>query len=137
LSSDATHPTEPLAGFTGGIEWMVDASGCAVEPLTNRSLIGHLCDQVISDLELTVVGRPIVHSFAGPGGVTALYLLSESHLTCHTYPEYGFATFNLYCCRQRPAWPWQESLGREFRADQVRVRTFLRELRPKPVEVRR
>ncbi len=42
---------------------------------------------MIAALGLAVVGAPQVHHFGGPGGVTALYLLSESHLACHTYPE--------------------------------------------------
>jgi S-adenosylmethionine decarboxylase len=48
--------------------------------------------------------------FPEPGGVTGLLLLSESHLACHTFPERGFAAFNLYCCRPRPEWPWSERL---------------------------
>jgi len=32
-------------------------------------------------------------------GVTGLLLLTESHLACDTFPERGFASFNLYCCR--------------------------------------
>jgi len=31
--------------------------------------------------------------------VTGLLLLTESHLACDTFPERGFASFNLYCCR--------------------------------------
>ncbi len=39
-----------------------------------------------------------------PGGVTALCLLTESHLSLHPYSEKGVATIDLYCCRPRPAW---------------------------------
>jgi S-adenosylmethionine decarboxylase len=58
--------------------------------------------------------------------VTALYMLSESHLACHTYPEYGVATFNLYCCRERPEWNWNECLRREFQAVRVSTRQVIR-----------
>ena len=37
-------------------------------------------------------------------------MLTESHLACHTYPEHKSATFNLYCCRTRPEWNWEENL---------------------------
>ena len=33
-----------------------------------------------------------------PFGVTMLYLLSESHLTIHTYPEKKSCSINLYTC---------------------------------------
>lgn len=66
--------------------------------------------------------EPHWHTFPGAGGVTGLYLLTESHLACHTYPELGVATFNLYTCRSRPEWPWRERLATELGARCVTVR---------------
>lgn len=31
-------------------------------------------------------------------GFTFVYHLSESHASCHTWPEYGIATFDVYTC---------------------------------------
>jgi S-adenosylmethionine decarboxylase len=125
---------EALSGFAGGTEWMVDASGCAPQTLVELGRIKSICDRLVSDLGLKVIGQPLCHVFPGPGGVTALYLLSESHLACHTYPEHSFATFNLYCCRRRPAWPWREELMESLRADSVVVRELHRELTRTPRE---
>ena len=61
-----------------------------------------------------------------PGGVTGLALLSESHLACHTYPEFGVATFNLYCCRARPRWNWEAVLAEMLGATSVTVRVLER-----------
>jgi len=33
-----------------------------------------------------------------PQGATVLVMLSESHLTIHTYPEKGFAALDCYTC---------------------------------------
>ncbi|RKQ88823.1 S-adenosylmethionine decarboxylase [Brockia lithotrophica] len=33
-----------------------------------------------------------------PHGATVLVLLSESHLSIHTYPEHGFAAVDVYTC---------------------------------------
>jgi S-adenosylmethionine decarboxylase len=63
------------------------------------------------------------HQFPQPGGVTGLYLLTESHLACHTFPETGIATFNLYCCRPRPPFAWEDRLRSVLSADRVTVRT--------------
>jgi S-adenosylmethionine decarboxylase len=93
-----------------GTEWLVDAEGCAAELLRDINAVRCLCDEVIADLDLRVVGEPMWHQFPQPGGVTGLYLLTESHLACHTFPETGLATFNLYCCRPRPAFAWEERL---------------------------
>ena len=37
------------------------------------------------------------HPFAG-GGVTGVVLLAESHITVHTWPEHGFAAFDIFMC---------------------------------------
>jgi S-adenosylmethionine decarboxylase len=58
--------------------------------------------------------------------LTGFVILSESHLACHTYPEHGIITLNLYCCRPRPEWPWRERLGEILGASEVVVRDFAR-----------
>lgn len=117
---------EPRLGT--GTEWVVDASGCCADSLQDIALIRCICDQVVADIGVTVLGQPQFHRFGGPAGVTALYMLSESHLACHTYPEYGFATFNLYCCRERAAWNWQGVLSEKLDAKIVHVRHLARGL---------
>ena len=109
-----------------GTEWLVDAEGCSAELLRDVEAIRGICDQIISDLDLRVVGEGRWHKFPHPGGVTGLFLLTESHLACHTYPELGVATFNLYCCRHRPDWPWENRLTRLLEASVVTVRVVLR-----------
>lgn|SRR5262245_22774328 len=105
-----------------GTEWLVDAEGCSSEALRDLASVRALCEEVIADLGLGVVGQPQWHQFPPPSGVTGLYLLTESHLACHSYPERGIATFNLYCCRPRPAFPWDERLRESLGATHVTVR---------------
>lgn len=112
--------------MTGGTEWIVDAHGCEAGRLCDPAALRRLCDGVIAALALTVIGEPQVHRFGGPGGVTALYLLAESHLACHTYPESGVATFNLYCCRERAAVDWPTLLAEALGATRVTVTTVAR-----------
>jgi S-adenosylmethionine decarboxylase len=69
-----------------------------------------------------MAAEPVWHVFPGEGGVTGMVLLTESHLVCHTYPEHASATFNLYCCRERPEWPWAVRLGELLGASEVTVR---------------
>ena len=109
-----------------GIEWLVDADGCAAELLRDITAVRELCEEIIADLELRVVGDPMWHQFPQPGGVTGLYLLTESHLACHTFPETGLATFNLYCCRPRPPFAWDERVRELLGARNVTVRTAAR-----------
>jgi S-adenosylmethionine decarboxylase len=110
----------------GGEAWVVDAHGCDPERLRSRETLSALFDQIVRELDLRAVGSPVWHVFPGAGGVTGLLLLTESHLACHTFPERGFAAFDLYCCRPRREWPWQERLLAALGARQVSVRSLSR-----------
>jgi S-adenosylmethionine decarboxylase len=105
-----------------GTEWLIDAAGCSPDALADLSALRALCERVVSELGLHVVGAGRWHQFPPPGGLTGLYLLTESHLACHTYPEHGAATFNLHCCRRRPRWCWEAALGEALGAAHVLVR---------------
>lgn len=103
-----------------GTEWLIEATGCNKEKLRDEAELRAVFDRVISDLGLKAIDS-IWHKFPGEGGVTGLVALTESHLACHTYPEYGTATFNLYCCKTRPEWDWNEDLRAALGAAGVRV----------------
>ncbi|NHZ35431.1 adenosylmethionine decarboxylase [Massilia sp. CCM 8692] len=38
------------------------------------------------------------HSFGEAMGVTGVLLLAESHISIHTWPEYGFAAADIFMC---------------------------------------
>jgi len=109
-----------------GIEWMVDAHGCAAERLRSAEVLGALFDRIVREAGLCPLGDPLFRTFPGEGGVTGVLLLTESHLACHTFPERGFAAFDLYCCRPRPEWPWEERLREALGAGRVVVRAVRR-----------
>ena len=118
--------TLPPPTFETGCEYAVDAYGCDPFVLRDLNTVRELCNRIIIELGLTVVGEPQWHQFPDPGGVTGLYLLSESHLAFHTYPENQFASFNLYCCRRHSEWPWQDTLQHVLGATNVTVRRLER-----------
>lgn len=105
-----------------GTEWIIDVGGCDAEKLRDLDLLRRTFERIIADLNLKVVGDIHWHQFPSPGsGITGLALLTESHLACHTYPESKTATFNLYCCRSRPEWNWEENFRRLFNAVSVKI----------------
>lgn len=128
-SAPANSPHSQIAA-----EWIVDAAGCSARLLADVDHLKQLCDVLVTGLNLRVVGQPCWHRFpqrsgsTAPGGATGLYLLAESHLTCHTFPETGLAAFNLYCCRELAAWDWNEFLQKQLDATAVVVRTVNRGL---------
>lgn len=61
--------------------------------------ISPLMNYIIKEANLTVVGE-LKHQFH-PIGATLLYLLAESHLSIHTFPEGHYCTIDLYCCNDK------------------------------------
>jgi S-adenosylmethionine decarboxylase len=104
----------------GGIEWLVDGHDCAPAKLRDRAAVLGLLDRIVAAMDLHVISTA-VHVFPGAGGVTALYLLAESHLTVHTFPETCAATLNAYCCRPRTPAPWRALFGELLGARDVTV----------------
>lgn len=104
----------------GGIEWLVDGAGCAPSKLRDRGSVIGLLDRIVAAMDLRVVSTA-VHVFPGAAGITALYLLAESHLTIHTFPEAGTATLNAYCCVPRPPAAWRDLFRELLGAGEVRV----------------
>ncbi len=111
---------------TTGIEWVVDAFGCSPEALRSPESLSVLFERIVAEQGLNPLSPATVHVFPPPGGVTAVLLLSESHLTCHTCPEYGYAALNLYSCRPRPPVDFPARLAEALGAAHVEVRSFAR-----------
>lgn len=126
------YPEKPFCGelLSTGSEWVVDATGCDPVRLARQSVLQSLCEAIIADNRLNVIGSPQWHTFPSPGGVTGLYLLSESHLACHSFPEHQLLTVNLYCCRDHADWDWTSQLERRFGAMDVVLRKMDRGILP-------
>jgi len=120
----STGPT--VNASLDGREALVDAYGCDAVALRSLPVLEALFERAVRELDLHPVGEARWHVFPDQGGITGLLLLAESHLACHTYPERELATFNLYCCRPREDWPWQERLSESLRAKRVVVRCLSR-----------
>ncbi len=83
--------------MTLGIHIIIDVYNIGnVEVLEKVEKMRPLMEEIISQCNLNVVGE-LKHQFF-PIGATLLYLLSESHLTLHTYVEMRACSIDLYTC---------------------------------------
>jgi S-adenosylmethionine decarboxylase len=56
-----------------------------------------LLDTICEKYDFSILNKS-EHKFE-PEGITILYLLSESHLSVHTFPEKQYIAIDLYTCR--------------------------------------
>ena len=59
-----------------------------------RLLFDRLCDKH----HFHVLGK-MEHQF-DPQGITVIYMLSESHISIHTFPEKQYFALDIYTCRE-------------------------------------
>lgn len=105
-----------------GCEWIIEAHGCAAAGLSDLDRVRALFTDLIEGMGLKPVQDPVWHQFPITHGVTGLTLLAESHIACHTFPEYGSLCLNVFCCVPRPDWTFEQYLTDRFGASRVRVR---------------
>jgi S-adenosylmethionine decarboxylase len=109
-----------------GTEWIVEAHGCRPDALRSEPALRALFERAVAELGLLPIAPAVFHVFPAPGGITGVLLLSESHLTVHTFPETRYAALNLYCCRPRPVWDFAGRCAELLGAVRTDVRAVAR-----------
>jgi S-adenosylmethionine decarboxylase proenzyme len=75
---------------------VIELYECPFEPLNDRQRIAGLLVDVAREMKTGVIADLAYHF--EPQGVTALLIVSASHLSIHTWPEFGYATFDMVVC---------------------------------------
>ena len=66
--------------------------------LNNMDQLNAMLKQICIDNEFQILNE-VQYKFE-PIGCSILFLLSESHLSIHTFPEKNHMSFDIYTCRQ-------------------------------------
>ncbi|WCK52481.1 adenosylmethionine decarboxylase [Aneurinibacillus sp. Ricciae_BoGa-3] len=81
---------------TFGRHVAIDTWGVDFEKLNNAELLQHHMVEAAEACGATVLS--VQAKQFEPQGATVLIMLSESHISIHTYPEKGFAALDCYTC---------------------------------------
>ncbi len=75
---------------------LVELHDCDREALNNLDLIREVMLKAAIDCGAVVLGESF-HRFS-PQGVSGVVVIAESHISIHTWPEYGYAAADVFTC---------------------------------------
>jgi len=110
-----------------GIHIIAEFRGVDPGKISRVEDLRNILDRVVSKSGLHVVSSSF-HQFE-PHGVSAIYLLSESHLSVHTWPEYCYVALDIFTCGNgEPALRTFQLLKEELRPKIVKKRVIRRDV---------
>lgn len=70
--------------------------GCPKDILNDPKAVQEILDRITKVVNMTFI-KGASHRFS-PQGVSVVYLLAESHIAVHTWPEFGIADLEIVTC---------------------------------------
>ncbi|MCS7146201.1 MAG: adenosylmethionine decarboxylase [Nitrososphaerota archaeon] len=101
--SRAEHPLPNPKGL--GRHLVVELCGCDSDILRDSNFILDVLTEAAHSSGAEVVGR-YSERFGGGGGVSAIVVIKESHISIHTWPELGYASLDIFTCGEHVN-PWK------------------------------
>lgn len=79
-----------------GNQKIVEFYNCNPDVLNNVQLLEQEIVKIVQEANATVI-KHYFHQFS-PYGVSGVIVISESHIAIHTFPEYNYASVDIYTC---------------------------------------
>jgi S-adenosylmethionine decarboxylase len=116
-------PETRLVGGLPGRHLLIEMHGAT--GLDNPALIEEAFRRAIMAAGATLLHLHL-HVFTPLGGVTGTASLAESHMSIHTWPEYGYAALDIFMCGECNPRACLPDLIGALRPAQVEIREILR-----------
>ena len=84
-----------------GVHHIAELCGCNAALLNDSEFIRTSLSQAVEHANATLI-EEVKYEFT-PQGITAVCLLSESHISIHTWPEKGYAAVDIFTCGDHTA----------------------------------
>ncbi len=79
-----------------GTHLLVDLRDCNIEAIRDLEFVKDSLVQAAIAASATIVDVSF-HEF-NPFGISGMVVIAESHLSIHTWPEYGYAAVDIFTC---------------------------------------
>ncbi len=84
---------KPMKGI---FNYLINISLKDVDLVDDAQVLENYIIEIARELNFSVLGK-LSHKFT-PIGVTSILLLKESHISIHTWPEYGLGCIDVLTC---------------------------------------
>lgn len=107
------------------VQLIVDLYDCS-EMIDDTEAIKEAAHQAIDFVDAKIV-EECIHKF-DPIGVTYFAVISTSHFSIHTWPEYKYAAIDIFSCKNEVVEGIAQVLKRLFGAGRVELRVVQRDI---------
>ncbi len=108
-----------------GSHFLVELINCPPDRLRKVKDVKQIMSQVIQKSKTSMVSVSF-HQFQ-PEGVSGVFLIKESHVAIHTWPEESYAAADIFTCGQEmDAYIAIEVMKEKFEAKEVRYQVIQR-----------
>ena len=91
--------SDKLTSCALGFQLLVEFFDCDQKLLNDVGKIEAILNEAVVAAGASVV-KTVIHQFS-PQGISGVVLISESHVTIHTWPEKGYAAVDVFTCGDR------------------------------------
>lgn len=117
-----------------GYHLILELEGCPSTVLDDRDTVRRVMTEAVESSGATLI-KPFFHQFS-PQGVSGVMIISESHFSIHTWPEYGYAAVDIFTCGdQIDMEVAMQTLRRGFRAASIQKMLLSRGMLDLPDEM--
>lgn len=109
-----------VLGSPLGIQLLAEIWECNSEKLNDINSVKEMMTRAAEKAEAEI--REVVFHRFEPQGVSGVVVISESHLTIHTWPELNYAAVDIFTCGETvDPWVALESITQDLNAEEAHV----------------
>lgn len=104
----------------------VDLYECDANIIDDLEAVKEIAHRILREIKSGIV-EECSHKFE-PIGITYIAVITTSHFSVHTWPEYGYAAVDIFSCDTNLPEILAEKLKNAFGAKRIKTRMFERDI---------
>lgn len=110
----------------------LDLYGCNKKKLSDLDFIFRFLDELPSEIGMHKISKPNVTFYQGKpnsfdkGGISGFVLITESHITIHTFIEQQYASIDIFSCKDFDVKRAENIIAKKFEAKKVEKNLIMR-----------